>query len=353
MSSSSVTTVSRIQNAFFQVKQPTAVLLRLQPALQLVGQPRDRTLQGVQLLVEIGAQAFQLGRFGKFFGLDFLIEISGIDSIVGVGIGMRSRRRRLQRRFALGQFGLVALLHVGAVFHGDLRLGLVLLFVLRLLGAGLAVLALLLVLAGGVRRILILLGVVAQLILIGAVGVVAQLVAIAKIGNHLARQTGEGRLIGKRMVDVFQGAASLLFDEPAPEVHDVLRALGQVAARCQMTHQIARSDGQGRILRAGDLGIALAVGLMPDLGVDIAGGARHVTRAHRLAAGGFHRVVDVAGQLAGGRVAGGNAVVVILPVQREGIGGAARQQHLIPRHPAADLRQPHAFLVHSRRINGI
>jgi len=155
------------------------------------------------------------------------------------------------------------------------------------------------------------------------------------------------------MVDVFQGAASLLFDEPAPEVHDVLRALGQVAARCQMTHQIARSDGQGRILRAGDLGIALAVGLMPDLGVDIAGGARHVTRAHRLAAGGFHRIVDVAGQLAGGRVAGGNAVVVILPVQREGIGGAARQQHLIPRHPAADLRQPHAFLVHSRRINGI
>jgi hypothetical protein len=53
----------------------TAVLLRLQPALKLVGKAADRALQGFELLVEIGAQAFQLLRLGQILGLDFLVVL--------------------------------------------------------------------------------------------------------------------------------------------------------------------------------------------------------------------------------------------------------------------------------------
>ena len=49
-------------------------LLRHQPALQAVGEPRDDALQMRKLLVEIGAQALQLIVVAEVFGGDHLIE---------------------------------------------------------------------------------------------------------------------------------------------------------------------------------------------------------------------------------------------------------------------------------------
>ena len=49
-----------IENAFFEIEIPGAVLLRHQPALETVGEASDDTLQIGQLLVEIGAQAGEL-----------------------------------------------------------------------------------------------------------------------------------------------------------------------------------------------------------------------------------------------------------------------------------------------------
>ena len=155
------------------------------------------------------------------------------------------------------------------------------------------------------------------------------------------------------MVKILQCAAGLFLDEAAPEIHHVLRALRQIAVRRQVPHQIARGYGQGGILRSGDLGIGLALGLVADLGVDVAGGAGHVARTHRLATRGLHRVIDVAGQLADRGIAVGHALVMELAAQREGIGRAARQENLVPGHPPADLRQAHAFLVHAGRIDRI
>jgi hypothetical protein len=38
--------------------------------------------------------------------------------------------------------------------------------------------------------------------------------------------------------------------------------------------------------------------------------------------------------------------VVVAAAQRKGIGRAARQQHLVAGHPAADLRQAHGVAAH-------
>ena len=93
LSSSSVTTVSRKSVSFSRLKEsgcngsttmrdsragssmpflevefPGAVLLRQQPALQPVGQPRDDALQMRELLVEIAAQPVELFRLAQLLG---------------------------------------------------------------------------------------------------------------------------------------------------------------------------------------------------------------------------------------------------------------------------------------------
>ena len=57
-----------IENAFFEIEIPGAVLLRHQPALETVGEASDDTLQIGQLLVEIGAQAGELLGFAELLG---------------------------------------------------------------------------------------------------------------------------------------------------------------------------------------------------------------------------------------------------------------------------------------------
>ena len=328
-------------------------MLGLKAALQLVGQPRDSTFQRFKLLVQIGAQAFQLGRFGQFLGADFFIEIRGIDGVVRVSIRIGRGRRGLQRGLAVGQFGLVALLHVGAVFHGDLRLGLVFLLVLAALGAGLGLVAFLVFRTLAVGVVLIFLGLVAGLILIGCVRVIAQLVAIAEVRDHLPRKAGKSGLIGQHMIEVVQRAAGLFFDKATPQVHDVFGGLGQRVAGGQMAHKVACGDRKRRLAGACDGGIALAISLMGDLGVNVGGRAGHDAGTHRLAAGGLHRVVDLARQLPGGGIAVGGRLVVILALQCEGVGGAAGQKHLIARHAARDLRQANAVFGHPRRVDRI
>ena len=65
----------RIEQAFLEVELPGAVLLRHQPALQPVGEPRDHALQMRELLVEIAAQAVELLRLAQILGRDGLVEL--------------------------------------------------------------------------------------------------------------------------------------------------------------------------------------------------------------------------------------------------------------------------------------
>ena len=120
-----------------------------------------------------------------------------------------------------------------------------------------------------------------------------------------------------------------------------------------MTNEIACGNGQGGVGRTLDLVIAPATGLMFDLGVDVARGAGHVARAHRLAAGGFHRLIEVTRHALLRGIAGVHAVVVVLETQRQRIGSATGQQDLVAGHAARDLRQTHLIAGDTRRINGV
>ena len=285
----------------------------------------------------------------------FLVEIGAVGGIVGIGLRDRRRGRRFQRRLALGQLGLLALLLVGHVVQGHLGLGLVLAVVLGLLGIGLGVGVVLVLLAGavGIGLVLgILLGLV-LLVLVGGVRILAQLVAIAQIRDDLARETSEIGLVREPVLQILQRSPGLVLDEPAPQVHHVLRALGHVAPGGQVPDQVARRHRKRRIRALGDLLIAAPRRVMADLGVDVAGGTGHVARAHRLAAGGLHRLVEIARHVPGRGIAGMDLLAVILAVHRQRIGGAARQQHLVAGHPPADLRQAHGLARQARGIDRI
>jgi hypothetical protein len=178
-------------------------------------------------------------------------------------------------------------------------------------------------------------------------------VAKAQIGDGLSGKPRKGRLIGQRGAKIRHGRAGFGLQVIAPEVKHPRRAAGQRAPGCKLADHIARRDRQWRAGGLGDVGIALARRILGDAGIDVASRPGHVPRAHRLAAGGFHRLVKRAAGFADRRKAGMGGIVVIAQPQRQRIGGAAGAQHLVARHPPADLGQPHLPLCQPRRIDGI
>ena len=339
---------SGVQDALFLVELPAAALLRLQAALQLVGQARHRAAQRFQLLVQIGAQPFQLGRIGQILGADLFVEFLSIDLVIAAGIA--DRRRQVRGRLGLGHLGLVGHFLVRLVVHADLGLTLVLGLVLTALGAGLGVFVLVLLAGLVVAGLFVLLGVFVGLVFLRLVRVLAQLVAIAKVRDHLARQPGEGRLIVQHAADLFQIGAGLFLDEGPPQVGDMLGRGRQRAPCCRLPHQIARCNRQRRIGGRLDLAIALAVGLLPQLGVDVRQRPGHVARTQRLAARGLHRLIEVAGHRAGGDVFRMGRGIVVAQLHRQCIRRAPRHQDLVTGQTAADLRQAHRVARDARRI---
>ena len=98
--------------------------------MQLVGQTADRAFQRFKLLIQIGAQAFKLCRFGKVFGPDHLVMIGLVHQIIRVRVRGLRRGGRLHRGVAIGHLGLFAKLLIGGVIHRHLRLRFILLLLL-------------------------------------------------------------------------------------------------------------------------------------------------------------------------------------------------------------------------------
>ena len=73
----------RVEHALLEVELPGAVLLRQQPALQPVGEPRHHALQVRELLVEVAAQALQLLRLAQVLGRRSSRRIAGERPVVG------------------------------------------------------------------------------------------------------------------------------------------------------------------------------------------------------------------------------------------------------------------------------
>ena len=172
------------------------------------------------------------------------------------------------------------------------------------------------------------------LILVQLVRVVAQLITIAQIRDDLPRQPRKGRLIFQDRVHILKRAACLILDEPAPKLHGVLRTGGKVPAGGQMPHKIARGCGQRHITGLLALIISAALRVMADLGIDVAGSARHVARANRLAPCGLHRLVEVTRHVPLWGITRMGLSVVIPAVERQRICRAARQKNLVSGHPA-------------------
>ena len=219
-----------VERALLEVEVPRPVLLRLQPPLQPVGQPRHRALQRLELLVEIGAQPLELGRVGEVLGADLLVEARQEDLVARIGLGVR-RRRPVLRRLALLDVELLGHLRVvGRLEHRLLLLRVDALVRRRVLGCRLLVALVL-----GVPARLLRLGARLVLLLVLrrvlGVGVLAELVAVAEVLDHPAREAGERPLVVEHRVEVGEGAAGVAVEMPPPERHHVLRPRRQRAAR--------------------------------------------------------------------------------------------------------------------------
>ncbi len=271
-------------------------MLCLKAALQLVGQAAHGPFERLQLLIKIGAQALKLLRLGQFFGGDFFVIFGGEDGVIRVGIRMGGRGGRFGRGLAFGQFLFLGFLHLARVIHLDLGLGFVLLLLLAALGRGLVLLLVILIpVTGGIGLFLFLRGALILAVIIHLIGVIAKLVAIAQIINQLAGKFCKAGLIRKGLIEIVQGLAAALFDKAAPQLHDILRLGRQVATGGEMADQISRRRRERRISTIPNIAIALAPCFRSDLGVDIASRSGHFARADGFAAGGFHRLHQIAG----------------------------------------------------------
>ncbi len=141
---------------------------------------------------------------------------------------------------------------------------------------------------------------------------------------------------------------------PPLQVHDVLRCLRQRASCGEVPHQVTRRLRKRCLRRIGDLAVSHAPRVLGDPRVDVAGGSRHRPRPHRLAARRLHRVEQRrGGRLALRGIAAMGPVVVITQAQRECVGGAACQHHLLARQPPGHLRQPHGAGGAAGRVHRI
>ena len=74
-----------IQNAFFQIEIPGALLLREQPPLEPIGKFGNYALQMGKLLVKLLAQPREFIRIAKIIGCHHFIELRG-ESVVARGV---------------------------------------------------------------------------------------------------------------------------------------------------------------------------------------------------------------------------------------------------------------------------
>ena len=120
-----------------------------------------------------------------------------------------------------------------------------------------------------------------------------------------------------------------------------------------MADKVACGDGERNVGGILDLIIALAQGVMADLGVDVASGAGHVARTHRFAAGGFEGFVNLAREIACGGIARVCLGIVIATIHRQCVGCATGQHDLFSGHAAGHLGQAHGFAGQARGIDRI
>ena len=329
-----------VEHALLEVEIPRARLLGHQPALQPIGELRDHALQVLQLLVELLAQAGQLGGVTEVLGADLLVELPGEGAVRRLDIGGRALARRLRAArpvVALG--GLVALLGVlGILALGRLALHLLGLGGQRALGLALAValaFLLLVLLAGLVRSLLALVGLL-------RLGVDLRLGQIHR-REQFARRTGEGVLVGASARHLGHRRLRLRADRLAPQRQHAGHAGRVGGARHPLAREQAERGGHRQLVAPGHAVVSLGLALLGQARAQIGRDPAHPVAAHHLAAHLLERVVHVAGLALARHARGVHRVVVMAQPQGHAVGRPAQPGHLGRRQGSGGQGQARAL----------
>ncbi len=317
----------RIEHAFLHVEIPTAVLLRHQPPLQSVGEPRHHALQPCQLAIEIGAQPVEFLRIAQIGRGDFLIETGGEGLVIDAGGDVSVRAVGTHRRFGAitilsrFAFGHIA---IGLGLRGFVAIALALGHVARHFGGLRIALALIFVFALVVVGAVIIVSVVG----IALVGGVARLGQI-EFAQHIERELLERLLIGEFFRQRAEILADFLLKEGAHQFQPAARLFRHRLPRQRFAHQQRERGLQrhfGRILRTHDL---VRCGAQFGCGIKIGADTAEAVGAQSLVTHLLDRVITRPRDRFGRRGFGVQSGVVMAQFQRKAIGKPARLGDLI------------------------
>ncbi len=341
----------RIEDAFFEIELPGAVLLRHQAALQPVRQPRDDALQMRELLVEVAAQPLQLVMVAEVFGGDHLVELRREGMIfrpARLVLAVRIGPRRLARRFVVAELAVVERVAGGGLraFHRAFghvvraRLGLVGAHLLRGVGIGRALRAGLIAVA--VRIVLV----------VVFVGFRVALVAEIERGEQVVDHVAEFGLVLGDAGQLIEPRADLVFEKRPPEVDHLLCRRRRRHAGQPLAHQHGERVRQRRIGAVGDLVILAAMEMIVEHRGEILRNARHPPRADRL----DPRLLDRLEHAARLRIARHQLAmhlgIVTGELERDRVRVSAHDRRIAPRHLARRLRQPRLARREPRPFGG-
>ncbi len=329
----------RIEDAFLEVELPGAVLLRHQPTLQPVGEPRDDALQMRELLVEVAAQPFQFVMVAEIFGRDHLVELrrKGVifrpARLVGTA---RIRPRRLARRLVVAEFAVVERIAGGGLraLHRTLR---------HFVGGGLRLVGAHFLRGIGIRRALgaglVALAVLILVVLV-VIGVRIAVVAEIERRQQVMHEIAEPRLVLGDAAELVEPSADLVFQHRPPEVDHLFRGRRRREARQPFAHQHRQRVRQRRIGAVGDLVIFAAMEMIVEHRGQVLCNARHPARADRLDARLLHRLEYAARLRISRYQLAVHLGIVTGELERDRVGMAAHDGRIAFGHLAGRLRQP-------------
>ena len=308
--------------------------------MQAVGQPRHDALQMRELLVEIAAQPLQLVVVAEILGVDDLVEFRREGVIFRTAVLVlpaRIRPRRLARRLVVAEVAVVERVAGGGLraFHRALR---------HFVGGGLRLVGAHLLRGVAIGRALgaglVVLAVAVVVLVLVIVGIGVAVVAKLQRRQQIMHRVAEFRLVLGEAIEPVEPRADLVFQHRPPQVDHLARRGGRRQAGETLAHQHRQRVGQRRVGAVGDLVEFSTVKMIVEHGGEVFCDAGHAARPERLDAGLFDGFEHAARLRIARHQLAMHFRIVAGEFQRDGIGVAAHDGGIAPRHLARGLRQP-------------
>ena len=342
----------RIENALFQIELPGAVLLRHQPALQPVGEPRDDALEVRELLVEIGAQPLQLVMVAEVLGRDDLVEFRREGVIFGAArlVGATAVRPcRLARRLVIAKLAVIQRigrrrlrrLHRALRHLVRRRLRLVGTHLLRGVGLRRAL---------GTGLVVVAVAIVVVVLILFRIGVA--LIAEIERRQQVMDEVAELGLILGEAAELVELRADSLLQEGPPEIDHLARRIRRRQTGQPLAHHHRERIRQRRIGAVGDLVIFAAMEVIVEHRGEILGDTGHALGTDGLDTGLLDRLEHAARLRIARDQLAVNLRIMTGEFQRDGISMAAHDRGIALGHLARGLRQPRFARRKARPLGG-